>query len=74
MAQFLQEHFGIPKREAAAAVKAAYEAYDAYAADLCGEKGAEYIDQARANGQPHPRGWQAGPTTWTRRSTTASTT
>ena len=48
-AQFLQEAFGIPKREAVKAIRKAYEAYDAFR-DLVRRKGAEYIDWARANG------------------------
>ena len=47
--QFLQEAFGIPKREAVKAIRKAYEAYDAFR-DLVRRKGAEYIDWARANG------------------------
>ena len=43
--------FHIPKRETAAAVKAAYAAYDAYKNDLRAT-GRAYIDQARAEGRP----------------------
>ena len=47
---FLTE-FGIPKKETAAAVKAAYDAYDAYKDDLR-DTARQYIDQARAEGRP----------------------
>ena len=43
--------FQIPKREAAAAVRAAYTAYDAYKNDLR-STGRAYIEQARAEGRP----------------------
>ena len=43
--------FHVPKRETAAAVKAAYAAYDAYKDDLR-ETGQRYIDQARREGHP----------------------
>jgi predicted nucleotide-binding protein (sugar kinase/HSP70/actin superfamily) len=43
--------FHIPKRETAAAVKAAYTAYDAYKNDLR-STGRAYIDRARAEGRP----------------------
>jgi predicted CoA-substrate-specific enzyme activase len=43
--------FHIPKRETAAAVKAAYAAYDAYKNDLR-DAGRAYIDQARSEGRP----------------------
>ena len=47
---FLTE-FGIPKKETAAAVKAAYDAYDAYKDDLR-DTARQYIDQARSEGRP----------------------
>ncbi len=43
--------FQVPKRETAAAVKAAYIAYNAYKNDLR-NTGRTYIDQARAEGRP----------------------
>ena len=43
--------FQVPKRETAAAVKAAYAAYEAYKDDLR-ETGRRYIDQARREGHP----------------------
>ena len=43
--------FQVPKRETAAAVKAAYAAYDAYKEDLR-QVGGRYIDQARREGHP----------------------
>ena len=43
--------FQVPKRETAAAVKAAYAAYDAYKDDLR-ETGKRYIEQARREGKP----------------------
>ena len=64
--------FQIPKRETAAAVKSAYIAYNAYKNDLR-NTARTYIDSARAEGRPS-WWWPDGPTTWTRRSTTASTT
>ena len=47
---FLTE-FGVPKKETAAAVKAAYDAYDAYKDDLR-DTARQYIDQARREGRP----------------------
>ena len=49
-ARFLGETFGIPKREAAAAIRKAYEAYDGFRA-MVREKGEEYIRWARENGR-----------------------
>ncbi len=49
-AELLAREFGIPKKEAVAAIRAAYTAYDNYRA-LVREKGQEYIDYARANGK-----------------------
>ena len=43
--------FQVPKRETAAAVKAAYAAYEGYKDDLR-ETGKRYIDQARREGHP----------------------
>ena len=50
-ARWFAEEFGVPQKETAAAVKAAYAAYDAYKADLR-ETGRRYIDQARREGHP----------------------
>ncbi len=49
--QWFDETLGIPKKEARAAIKAAYLAYDAYKAEVraAGEK---FIAQARAEGRP----------------------
>ncbi len=51
IAQLMEEHFSIPKRETEAAAKAAYEAYDAYVHDVR-ETGKQYIDYARAHNMP----------------------
>jgi predicted CoA-substrate-specific enzyme activase len=48
--QFLAETFGVPKREAVKAIRAAYAAYDDFRA-LVRKKGEEYIAWARANGK-----------------------
>ena len=50
-ARWFADEFQIPKKETAAAVKAAYAAYDAYKEDLR-EMGRRYIDQARREGRP----------------------
>ena len=48
----LDKYFpGIPRREVRAAVRAAYEAYDAYMAEVR-RRGAEMLKQARADGVP----------------------
>ncbi len=50
-AQLMQETFDIPKKETAAAVSAAYEAYEAYVKDVR-ETGRQYIALARSEGRP----------------------
>ncbi|MDD6161156.1 MAG: acyl-CoA dehydratase activase [Oscillospiraceae bacterium] len=49
--KWFEETFGIPKKEAVAAIRAAYAAYDAYKADIRAT-GEAYIRQARAEGRP----------------------
>ena len=49
--KMMADEFGIPKRETAAAVEAAYAAYESYVQDVR-QTGKEYIDYARANGMP----------------------
>ena len=49
IAQLMEEHFSIPRRETAAAAKAAYAAYDAYVHDVR-ETGMKYIRHARDHG------------------------
>ena len=49
-AQLLAKEFGVPKREAVAAIRAAYAAYDGFR-KLVQDKGAEYIAYARAHGR-----------------------
>ena len=51
LAALFETEFGIPKKETKAAVAAAYDAYNAYVADVhaTGEK---YIEEARAQGKP----------------------
>ena len=51
IAQLMEEEFSIPKRETERAVKAAYEAYDAYVHDVR-ETGKQYIDYAREHHMP----------------------
>ncbi len=51
IAQLMLETFGIPKKETAAAVDAAYGAYEAYVKDIR-ETGKGYIEGARAEGRP----------------------
>ena len=51
ISKFMQDEFSIPPKETAAAVSAAYRAYEDYKADLRAE-GQRYIDAARENGQP----------------------
>ena len=50
-ADWFKAEFDIPKRETVAAVRKAYQAYDAYKEDLraCGQ---HYIKEARENGKP----------------------
>lgn len=50
-AEWFKAEFDIPKRETVAAVRKAYQAYDAYKEDLraCGQY---YIQEARKNGNP----------------------
>ena len=50
-AQWFRDTFGVPKREAAAAIRRAYAAYDAYKEDIRAT-GQAYIDQARREGRP----------------------
>ncbi|MDO4516671.1 MAG: acyl-CoA dehydratase activase [Bacillota bacterium] len=49
-AELLRREFGIPKREAVAAIRKAYAAYDGYR-QMVRDKGAEYIQYARDNGR-----------------------
>ena len=49
-AQLLAKEFGVPKREAVAAIRAAYAAYDGFR-KLVQDKGAEYIAYAREHGR-----------------------
>ena len=51
IAQMMLETFDIPKKETAAAVKAAYDAYDAYVGDVR-ETGRKYIEYAREHHMP----------------------
>ena len=51
IAQLMEEEFSIPKRETERAVKAAYEAYDAYVHDVR-ETGKKYIEYAREHHMP----------------------
>ena len=46
--KLMEEEFSVPSKETKAAVKAAYEAYDAYVHDIR-QTGKEYIDYARKN-------------------------
>ena len=48
--QWFADTFGVPRKEAAAAIRAAYEAYDAYKEDIRAT-GQAYIDQARKEGR-----------------------
>ncbi|MBR5791479.1 MAG: 2-hydroxyacyl-CoA dehydratase [Ruminiclostridium sp.] len=48
-AELLAREFGIPKRESVSAIRKAYAAYDGFR-QLVKDKGAEYIQWARANG------------------------
>ena len=50
-AQWFRDTFGVPKKEAAAAIRRAYAAYDAYKEDIRAT-GQAYIDQARREGRP----------------------
>ena len=50
-AQWFRDTFGVPKKEAAAAIRRAYAAYDAYKQDIRTTSQA-YIDQARREGRP----------------------
>ena len=49
--KMMADEFGIPKRETAAAVDAAYAAYESYVQDVR-QTGKEYIDYARAHDMP----------------------
>ena len=49
--QWFADTFGIPRKEAVSAIRAAYQAYDRYKEDLQ-RTGQQYIDQARAQGLP----------------------
>ncbi len=49
--QWFADAFGIPRREAASAIRAAYQAYDRYKEELR-RTGQQYIQQARAQGLP----------------------
>ncbi len=49
MVKLFDELYSIPKKEIEAAVKAAYEAYESYIADIR-KTGKEYIEQARKDG------------------------
>ena len=51
IAGMMEEEFSIPKKETAAAVRAAYDAYDAYLADIRAT-GKQYVEYARANNMP----------------------
>ena len=48
--QWFADTFGVPRKEAVAAIRAAYEAYDAYKEDIRAT-GQAYIDQARKEGR-----------------------
>ncbi len=49
--QWFADTFGIPRKEAVAAIRSAYAAYETYKADIQAT-GAAYIDQARREGRP----------------------
>ena len=49
--QWFADTFGIPRKEAVSAIRAAYQAYDRYKEDVH-RTGRQYIDQARAQGLP----------------------
>ncbi len=49
--QWFADTFGVPRREAAHAIRAAYQAYDRYKEDIH-RTGQQYIDEARAKGLP----------------------
>ena len=49
--QWFADTFGIPRKEAVNAIRAAYQAYDRYKEDVH-RTGQQYIDQARARGLP----------------------
>ena len=49
--QWFADTFGIPRKEAVNAIRAAYQAYDRYKEDVH-RTGRQYIDQARAQGLP----------------------
>ena len=51
LAEFFHQEYQIPKKRVEQAAKAAYEAYDAYVADIHAT-GERYIEAARANGNP----------------------
>ena len=50
-AEILEKELGVPKKETRAAVRAAYEAYDAYVRDVR-STGQQYIEYARAHDMP----------------------
>ena len=49
--QWFADTFGVPRKQAVSAIRAAYQAYDRYKEDLH-RAGQQYIDQARAQGLP----------------------
>ncbi len=49
--QWFADTFGVPRKEAVSAIRAAYQAYDRYKEDVH-RTGQQYIDQARAQGLP----------------------
>ena len=49
--QWFADTFGVPRREAASAIRAAYQAYDRYKEEIH-HTGRQYIEQARAQGLP----------------------
>ena len=49
--QWFADTFGIPRKEAVSAIRAAYQAYDRYKEDVH-RAGQQYIDEARAKGLP----------------------
>ncbi len=51
LSEFFHQEYGIPKKLVAQAVKAAYEAYDDYVAEVHAT-GEQYIEEARAKGHP----------------------
>ncbi len=51
ISKLMSAEFGIPEKETKAAVKAAYEAYDAYVQDVR-ETGRQYVEYARGHNMP----------------------